>query len=317
MKNIFASIIFTFLALSAIGQQEEQFTQFMYYKIGYNPGYAGSNDGACFTLLSRNQWLGLEGAPQTQLLSFNMPLFNKRVGIGANILRQTIGITENYTADVAYAYRIRMGRGGTLGLGVQASVRRFRNDYNKVEATQPKETDGAIPVGIQSKYVPNFGAGIYFSNQQFYLGISAPRLLENNIDFADDDGIISREVQHFFIMSGLLVKLGDKVQMQPQMLLKYVTNSPFDADVNLNFIFSEKITTGLSYRLGGSKKNSIGEAVSLLFGVQISDGLLFGLSYDATLTELRNYNSGSIEGMVRYCIGGKSQGDVIISPRFF
>lgn len=315
MKHIyilFFCCCFTF----SFAQQEDQYTQFFYHKMGFNPGYAGSSDGTCISILARNQWLGFEGAPQTQLVTFNAPLFNKRVGIGASILRQKIGLTEKYTAETVYSYRVNLGR-GTLGIGVQGSVRLIRVKFSDANATQPIETDGSIPQDFQSKYVPNFGAGLYYTSSRFYLGISIPRLLKNNIDLADGDATISKEVNHFYVMGGLLISLSENMDLQPQVLLKYVSGAPFDADTNLNFIFRDTFTAGLSYRIGGSSRSGIGESLSLVLGAQVTESILLGISYDYTLSELRDYNSGSIEAMLRYCIGGKSEGEEYVSPRFF
>jgi len=314
MKRVIYLFLFLIFSISLYSQQEEQFTQFMYYKMGFNPGYAGTRQSACFTVLSRSQWLGIEGAPQTQLLTFNMPLFNQRVGIGASIVRELIGVTEKVTGEAVYAYRMRIGR-GMLGIGLQGSVRLMRIRFSDTDSTQ--EIDQAIPGDIQSKYIPNFGAGLYYNTNQFYVGFSAPRLLRNNIDFSDLDQTISKEVQHIYLMGGLLIKLSDKLEMQPQTIFKMVKGAPFDADVNLNFIFNNNFTLGASYRLGGSKRSGIGESLSFVLGVQINDSLLFGAAYDATLSELQKHNSGTIEGVLRYCLGGRSQGDDIMSPRFF
>jgi type IX secretion system PorP/SprF family membrane protein len=318
MRKIFTLLLLT-LGLGTLlqAQQDEQFTQFMYHKLGFNPAYAGMQESPTFTALVRQQWIGLEGAPQSQLLTFNMPLTSSGIGLGANISRHTIGVTERLTADVAYAYRFNLGRGGRMGIGLSTSVRYLRVNFADTEATQPRDGDPSIPVGLQSKYVPNFGAGIYYSNQSFYLGLSAPRLLTNNIDFADEVTIISREIPHYYLMAGILVKISEKVQMQPQALLKYVQGAPFDGDINLNFIFSETVYTGVSYRLGGSSASGIGESGAVLLGMQFSDNMMFGLSFDFTLSELRSYSSGTLEGVVRYSLGGRSRGDEILSPRFF
>lgn len=317
IKKLYLLIAIGLLGIGvATAQQDEQFTQFMYNKTFYNPGHAGSNEAPCFTLISRNQWLGIEGAPKTQMLSFNMPLFNQRVGAGANIVRQTIGITETLFAEAVYSYRIRIGR-GHLGMGLMGGVRFFKVNYSEAEAIQPTSIDNAIPADLQSKYLPNFGAGLYYSSQKFFIGASVPHILQNSIDFSDIDQNVSREVRHFYIMGGFLLDLGDKVQIQPQTLLKYVKGAPFDADVNLNLIFSDRVTTGISYRLGGSKRTGIGESLSLVMGIQVSDPVLFGISYDYTLSELNKFNNGTIEGVFRYCIGGRSEGNEFISPRFF
>ncbi len=314
-KSIIPMLLWV-LPLCVFAQQEEQYTQFMFYKLGFNPGYAGGQDGATVTALVRSQWLGFEGAPQTQLITFNMPLLNDRVGVGGSVLRQTIGVTSYYTAEGVYAYRIPMGR-GVLGMGIQGSVRLLRVDYASLTGTQPIESDDAVPPSLQSKYIPNFGFGVYYSTDRYYLGLSVPRLLQNNINLADEQNLINRERRHYYFTGGLLLPMGDKVQFQPQLLLKYLTDAPFEGDVNFNLVFVDRFTTGLSYRLGGAKNNNAGESISLLMAAQITEHLLLGLSYDATLTDLRNYSSGTMEMAVRYSIGGRSKGKDYINPRFF
>jgi len=313
MKKYLLLLCTVLIATAGWTQQEPQFTQYMYNKMGYNPGYAGSNDAACITAIYRQQWIGLDGAPGTQLITFNMPLQNKRIGIGASVWRNTIGISETLNAEAAYSYRIRMGR-GILGIGVMASVRLLRNNYD--QATPIQSGDETIPTGLQSKYVPNFGMGAYFSTQNFYIGASAPRVLENSIDFAEENVLITKEVRHIYIMGGVVLPLSETVKVQPQVLLKYVQNAPFDADANVNLVIMDRYTIGMSYRIGGSRTSGIGESIDVLLGAQVTDNLLFGLAYDVTLSELRDYNSGSIEAVIKYCIG-KSEGEEYLNPRFF
>lgn len=317
MKNILFTFICTLFALTSFAQQEQQYTQFMYNKLAYNPGYAGSHETACITGIIRNQWQGLEGAPNTQILSFNMPILNQRVGIGANLTRHTIGISQKLTLDAVYSYRIRLAT-GTLGLGVQASVRYFNNNFadSRLVSTVPIALDNSIPTTARSKYVPNFGAGAYFSNERFYVGASIPRLVGNNIDFNETGTILSSEKLHGYLMTGYLFDINDNVSFKPQALLKFAANSPFDADVNASFIFNKKYIAGLTYRLGGSSTSAAGESLDLMVGAQISNHIFFGLSYDVTLSEIKDYSNGSIEGVVRYCIG-KSEGEDIVNPRFF
>ena len=317
MRRVYLFIVCIGLGLAAKAQQENQFTQFQHYKLGFNPAYAGNAEGISIAALVRSQWLGIKGAPQVQLLSLNMPVLNNRVGIGANFARASIGVTQQYTAELAYAYRIPVPR-GHLNLGLMTSIRNFQMNFDALQGSQPLTNDSAIPVGLQSKYVPNFGAGIYYDAQNFYIGVSSPRLLKVNVDLADGNGTISREVPHFFLMTGVLIPLGAKIKLQPQTLLKYVKGAPFDADANLSLIFNDRLTVGVSYRLGGSRVTGLGEAVSGMFNVQMGKNIMLGMSYDATLSELRRYNNGSVEVVLRYFINGRSSGDVIYeNPRFF
>ena len=284
------------------GQQEDQFTQFMYYRLGLNPAYAGSEGAADITALMRSQWIGLEGAPQTQLITFNVPVFSDKVGLGGSILRSSIGLTERYTVETDYSYRFRLGN-GVLGMGLKTSVRLIRMDFRKAEGTQPIDQDGAIPVGFQSKYVPNFGAGIYYKSQKVYLGVSVPRLLENNIDLSDSDLVISREIRHIYMMGGITFEVSEELSILSNVLLKYVRGAPFDGDVNVSALFANRFSVGVSYRLGGSQESGLGEAFSAVAGVNVSENIQLGLSYDFTISELRQYNSGTIEGMLRYSFG--------------
>lgn len=319
MKQYLFLISFSFLCClpSLRAQQEAQFTQFMHYRQGLNPGFVGSEENINIMAMSRNQWIGIEGAPQTQLISVTAPILNQRIGVGGNILRQTIGVTDFYTLDGMYSYRLKVPR-GFLGIGLQASIRLLQSDFTELRGTQPLAQDEAVPQGIQSKFVPNFGVGIYYQSRNFYLGFSVPRLLATNIDLSDDSGVIAKEVTHAYMMTGTTIKLGESLHLQPQFLLKYVRGAPFDADINVNLLIGEKLSTGVSYRLGGSIERGVGEAASLLVGVQLNKSIFLGLSYDATLSELRNYNSGTIEGLVRYRIGAKDEDeDAVDNPRFF
>lgn len=298
------------------GQQEEHFTQFMQYKQGVNPAFAGSNEQLSITAISRHQWLGLEGAPQTQVISLLAPILNQRIGVGANIVRQSIGVSDFYTMDGMYAYRIKVPR-GFLGIGIQASVRLLQSDFSQLRGTQPVNQDQAIPQGMQSKFVPNFGAGLYYDSPNFFLGFSIPRLLNTNIDLSNDGGLIAKEVSHAYFMTGGKISLNENLWLQPQVLLKYVTGAPLDADFNLNLLIGSSFSAGLSYRLGGSQGSGFGEALSLLTGIQLSSNFYLGLSYDATLSELKRYNTGTMEGLVRYTFGQKSGEEEVDNPRYF
>ncbi len=304
------------LTLPLWGQQQAQFTQFMHNKLALNPGYVGSDDGNCVTALYRGQWLGLDGAPETQLLSLNSSLLNRRIGLGVLLRRHSIGISKQLSVEASYAYRVRLGR-GSIGVGLQASARHFRMDYSdpRLKADRPISSDGGIAVGENSKVVPNFGIGVHYQTPRFYMGVGVPRLIRNSIDFNTITGLAAREVIHLYFMSGIKLKLNELVTLHPQLLLKYVPQLPMDADIHLSFEIVEQFMAGVSYRLGGGRED-FGESVDVLLAAQLTAELLFGLSYDITISELKDYSKGSAEAVLRYCFG-RSVGEDIANPRFF
>ena len=300
----------------AKAQQEPQYTQFIYNKLGLNAGYAGNEERICLTALYRGQWLGVEGAPSSQVLSLSMPAVKKRIGLGLLLERSSVGISERWTANLFYSYRVKIER-ATLSLGVQSSIRYFGRDYtdDRLQANVPIGADGSIPVGRVNRYLANFGAGLYISHHRFYFGLSLPRLINGDIDFNEFGSTTAREARHAYLMGGIVLPLNENLSLQPQTLLKYVPNAPITADINLSLLWNQFLTLGVTYRTAGPS-NAFGESIDLLATAQITETLQFGLAYDITLTELNNQSNGSIEALLRYCFRSDDDLD-IINPRFF
>lgn len=314
MAPLYRIFFLLFLSAGALhGQQEPMYTQFMFGKMLYNPGYAGSFESPTLLAVYRNQWIGLEGAPKTMALSYNQPLLNNRVGVGGNLVRNSVGINRTLTIDIAYSYRIALRR-GYLGIGLQASMRHMYQDWadSRLVTTQPIGIDGAIPGEAKSKLLPNFGFGVFYTGPKWFAGLAAPRLVSNNIDFAEQGGVLSREVQHFNAMAGVSFDLGEQMELTPQLLMKYVIGAPFDVDVNVMGSYQRKFYLGATYRTGGDSGGA-GESIDALLGIQATKNLFFSLSYDIGLTKLRTYNNGSIEATTRWWFT-PPEGEEVINP---
>lgn len=314
MKNLTLYLVgFLLLTAGALSaQQDAQYTQFMYNKLGFNPGYAGAVESTNAQVVVRQQWLGLNNAPSSQIATFNTPITSNGTGVGARLSRVTVGLEQQYQVEGAYAYRVPIGRGSRLGLGISASARYFNIEYQDARPVQGGGQDIAIPGATESKVLPNFGAGIYVDGLNYYVGISIPRLLQNDIDLGSEETIISREARHFYFMGGLKFKVNENLRLEPQMLAKYVTGAPFDADFNVTAYVGTSIFGGLSYRLGG---NGAGESASVLFGTYVSDHISLCMAYDLGLSDLKSSQSGSVELVVGYSFGGRSTGTGVVDPR--
>ena len=300
MKKLYLSLPFLAFAFCASGQQEQMYTQFVFNKLNYNPGYAGSFVSPTLTAIYRNQWMGLDGAPKAMAISYTQPLLNNRVGLGANVTRQSIGINTSLTFDLAYAYRIQLKR-GTFSVGLQASMRNIRQNWADSRIIAIDQNDPSIPTDPKSKFVPNFGAGVYYNaySDKWYAGVALPRIVRNSIDFAEYGEILSREVQHINAMGGIKFEATDELDVTPQVLLRYAFGAPFDAEVNVSALLRNKFYGGLTYRVGGDT-NFAGESIDIALGFQAMDKLFFSFSYDLGLTRLKKFNNGSIEATVRY-----------------
>lgn len=316
--NIYIALIFVLSGMTGLmAQQEPLYTQFMFNKLALNPGYAGSVDGTSLTALYRNQWIGFDGAPESMVFGINYPTQNEKIGLGFNLARHVISISQFINAEASYAYRLKLGD-GKLGLGVSAAARFFQSDYSdpRLQAVQDIGIDGAIDGESNSKIIPNFGFGAYYSQTNLYFGFSIPRLFNASIDFEDLSDVTDTEVRHLYLMAGYSWDISRDLSIIPQLFIKIPEDSPFDVDINVNALISETYTLGMTYRTGGFD-NSIGQSIDLIAGAQISQRLYAGLAYDISLTKIRKYEAGSIEATLRYLFIDVQARESFDNPRYF
>jgi len=295
-------------------QQDAQFTQFMFNKLTFNPAYAGSTLAPCLSAIHRQQWVGVQGAPVTSAFSFNTPLAKDKVGMGLSFIHDQIGPTKDWSARMAYSYRIPIDN-GTLSVGIQGVFRQYLVVWN--DAVLTHRGDNSVMMAENSKILPNAGLGLYYEQKDFYVGVSMPHLLENDLDLLEDfvsTDISSLENQHIFGMVGVLVDVSDDIKLKPAAMIKYVKNAPVDMDLNLTAILKNDLWVGASYRFGGSKVEGFGESIDFYLQYQITNGLRIGAAYDFTLSEIRSQTSGTYEFYVSYCLRNTGR---ISNPRFF
>ena len=105
MKKYKALILGLVTLATAImyGQQDPQYTQYMYNMNVMNPAYAGSQGTLSIGLLGRTQWVGLNGAPRTITAAIHAPV-GKNVGLGFSAIADEIGPIkeQNVYADFSY-----------------------------------------------------------------------------------------------------------------------------------------------------------------------------------------------------------------------
>ena len=310
MKKILVLILFIVLFNSlSYGQQDAQYTQYMYNTISVNPGYAGSRDVLSLTGLYRTQWVGLEGSPKTMTFSGHSPLKNEKLGIGVSIVRDQIWVQDETYIDIDFSYTINTSANGQLAFGIKAGAHLLNIDFAKTSPENTTDDDFDLSNNVDNKFSPNVGFGIYYHTDKFYLGYSAPTLLRTNY-YEDDVSSVSylaKDRVNHYVIAGYVFDLNASLKLKPAVLFKAVQGAPLQADLSGNLLLNEKLTLGLAYRWDA--------ALSGLVGFQISEGLMIGYAYDWETTELNNYNSGSHEIFLRFEFISSKDG--IISPRFF
>ena len=310
-KQLFILIILIASCHSIIAQQDAQYTQYIYNTLSVNPAYAGSRGVMSITALHRSQWVGLDGAPTTQTLNVSSPV-SERVGLGLSIVNDEIGngTRQETYFDAAFSYTIPLQDDHKLSFGLKAGGQLLNIDFSRLSGfVEEQNTNGLA--GVDRRFSPNFGAGIYYHTDKFYAGFSIPNFLETEHfdSSANTSSFLARERINYYLISGYVFDLNPNLKFKPAVLFKAVSGAPLQADLSANFLLNDKFSLGAAYRWDA--------AVSALFGFQITNKLLLGLAYDRETTALGNtsFNDGSFEIFLRYELFNKING--VVTPRFF
>ena len=299
---VIAVIIFAFITKS-YGQQDPQYTQYMYNTMSINPGYAGSNDYLSISTLARTQWVGISGAPETQTLSFHTPIGYSGVGFGLNIINDKLGPSQEIYFDANFSYTIKTSEEANLAFGLRLGGRSFSLDWSKGKYQNP--ADVVFNQDVNNKFLPTLGAGLFYYTDKWYAGLSVPNFLRTD-HYDDRIESVAAERLHYFLIAGYVFDLTDNILFKPAVIAKVVSGAPLSMDVSANFLFNEKFTLGMAYRWDDS--------ISALLGIQVSDNFNIGYAYDLTTSNYKNYNSGTHEVMLRFNIFREP---TLKSPRFF
>lgn len=291
------------LVSTADAQQQVQFTQYMYNTMMVNPAYAGTGSTLEALFIHRSQWVGLDGAPQTQNVGINAAA-GRIIGVGLNFVNDRIGPANQTFLTASVSARIALSDKIKLSAGLNGGMDFINVDWSKGNAQSG--SDAVMMNNIRNRVRPVLGAGIYLYSDNWYFGLSSPTFIQRDRYGEWDEASINNSV-HWYAIAGYVFQVGENIKLKPAILAKAVKGAPLTADVSLNTLIKEQFTVGVGYRYH--------DAVSILLGYTIKQSFFIGYSYDINLTKLRGYNSGSHDIILKYSLFKK---DVAArSPRFF
>lgn len=303
MKSIKLLFIGVFISCLASAQQEPQFTQYMDNMLYYNPAYAGSSDYMTINGLFRQQWVGIDGAPMTQSLSFHTPTGWSGLGVGVSVLNDKVGpINQSWlNVDVSYTMKFKNHK-GKLSFGMKGGINILNARLANLTAID--QGDLAIGANYKNKILPNIGAGVYYHLDNFFVGFAVPRIVQS---VPDASSISYVDQRHYYLMVGGIFSVSENVKLRPSSMFKFTQDAPFAFDVSLASIFYNKLWVGLNYRLV--------ESVGAFLQYQFNSQFKLGYAYDFSVNKLMRHNAGTHEIMISYDFRYKKSG--LSTPRYF
>lgn len=294
-------------SLQTFAQQNVMLTQYASALQLTNPAYAGTSGRLNAIGIIRNQWVGFEGAPKSQVLLINSPFLRYHLGVGFSIIRDEIGPTRQTLLYTNVAYNFNLTEKVKLSMGLSGGVNIKKLDITSLDPAKAGN-DPAYYLSDQVEYLPNFGTGLYIYSPRFYVGFSTPKLLKNTSKTDDPNSITTGgEEKHFYVIGGYLFNMGNMWKGKPSFSVKMVKGAPLSVDITANAIYNDKLWFGVMYRLG--------DAVGVIFQYQVSDKMRVGYSYDLPISEMLQHTTGSHEILISYDMVFKDK--KIVTPRYF
>jgi type IX secretion system PorP/SprF family membrane protein len=287
MRKILSALLLL-CSLTAFSQQMPHFSQYFLNDFAINPAVAGSRGFLEIQSNHRSQWVGITDAPRTFTLSCNSPIAYDKMGLGGLVFSDIVGPTRRIGINGSYAYHLNITEQTKLSMGLSAGILHFAIDGSKISLRD--QGDNYFSNGIQSVVVPDFGFGLYLYNDNYFIGASAPQLNQSKLKFFANTESRAKLEDHYYISGSYKFPMGESFHFQPLFIVKYITPTPVQFDVTARVIFQEKIWIGTTWRSR--------DAISGMLGFIYQENLLFGYSYDYTISGLQNYSSGTHEIML-------------------
>ncbi len=308
MKRMFRNIV-VLVALMLMfvfdmqGQVDAQLSQYWAIPTYYNAGASGSSDYLRINGGARLQWLGIENAPQSFLGQVDMPLnlFGKRIGVGAGLQSETMGLFSNLNINAQFSYKIKLLK-GELSIGAQVGY--FEQKFKGSEVEVPDDddyhdsSDQAIPTQDLKGGTVDVSAGIFYTHKYFWVGVSGLHLLQPTVKMGleGSESTASQEYETvvprtLYFMGGSNIPLKNTLfELQPSLMVK-TDFSVFSAEITARARYNKFLSFGVGYRWK--------EAVMIMAGAEYKN-FFVGYAYDYPLSAIARASSGSHELLVGY-----------------
>ena len=308
MNTLNRTLLVIVIAISATAlraQQEVMVSQYMFNGLLLNPAYAGSHPYTSASLLHREQWTNIDGAPTTSIAAIDAPLWNDRMGLGFTVVHDAIGISRDLELGGNYAYSIRTGVRSRLAFGLKAGLSIYSAKFS--DLTYWDANDQVYLNNLSNVVIGKFGFGVYWHNDRSFVGLSVPTLYAADGQLTNASTYEHYFTRHYYLYTGHVFDINESLDLKPSVLVKFQPQAPPEVDLNLNALYKQRFWLGVGYRTG--------DAVVGMLEYQVSQMLRIGYAYDMTTSMLRTYSGGTHEIMIGLDLG--KDPIRIKTPRYF
>ncbi len=303
MKRKITLLLFLFLSFYEIkGQDRPVYNQIFLNPYFYNPAMAGKDLQPAIYLFRRQQWTGIAGAPLTNALNFHT-IFGRHVLFGVDIYGDERSLLKTTTFLATGGYRLILSDEQSLNFAISIGAGFNSIDLSDIDYTlMPDGNDPALTTALDKNIYLDGNAGISYIYNDFYFGISLPRLFNPMYISSDqfDMGTFS-PMNNVVLTTGIKIKFSqERLAFEPMLVYHYSKNTPDVFEAYGIFHFYNLVWLGAGYR-----QNT---GFSGLVGLSIIDHFKFGYAYEVP-TQFNNgspsFSNASHEFQLVFLIGKK------------
>ncbi len=317
MKKTAGILFLSFIGLMAYGQQLPIYSQYLFNRFLINPAVAGSDGYTSFNLTGREQWVGYNGAPRTFSFSMQTRILKKgyklksnilnervyrpktdgKVGLGGYVFSDRNGLIQRTGFQLSYAYHMWVQSGTQLSFGLAFTGYQYKINEREIVFEDPDDPwlNNDLRRGM---FVPDASFGLYLLNSKYTLGFSAAQLFQAAAKIGSYAYKNFRIERHYYLFGSYDFASGSKNIFQPSFIVNMSDQLKPQADIGMNYLYSQDFWAGLAYRTSGALIANMGVKYQNLF---------IGYSFDFTLQEIQRVTYGTHEITVALKLGDNSR----------
>lgn len=252
----------------------------------YNPAFSGFRDAISLSSIYRSPLYGGVG-PMDMQMNVHSPVGNSKVALGAVVAYNSSPPDQGmYSFMTTYAYRLYLGT-GRLSFGLSAGMYGVNSNMSSLRIRDPG--DPSFPGDVYSRWFPNFGAGVLYYADKYFIGVSVPELMA--IPGPEQSLSVNKDMRVIF-QGAYLFDISRAFKLKPSMMVDYSkAMTDFKVSLNMGFLDSRVFVGGAYHHPN--------YAIALL-NIQINPQWLVGYAYTMGMSDVRTALGGSHEIVLRW-----------------
>jgi type IX secretion system PorP/SprF family membrane protein len=255
---------------------------------------AGTASDLSATLINRNQWVGVSGAPNYQSINVQGKLHNRNIGVGMQINNQSTGPFSSIAFLESFSYQVKLNQVTKLSLGVQGSLNSVRVNSGMIKSEVAN--DVANNNFAAASLVPDAGLGAHLYGKDYFVGLSILHLMQSRFDLNASGQSTARYTRQYFLSAGYNRKINENLSIKPSMLFRYAKSSPVNFGLTAMTVYKSKYEAGLSFQTSKTPGiKGMNSQMNVIAQYEINSFLKFGYAYNIYLNPIGRKTLGTHE----------------------